>query len=1062
MILKEIHSSLVRKRTPQSYSELFTGDWVTDIAHPKHMAVSKAIEAMLTDMERRMSDVDARVDATTWDGFIQFLLHGGFEEANKMMTEITEAHMHNIVGRLRIGLAPSILRHLFEGPWVRVPKCEHSQWVVSEIEKLLKRLKGKTISRDDPDWAAIENECTKRRSQRRRDGLNLDVAQAAYNIQFQSHPTYLISYLEYVAKLIELWVKDEDKKYFSMYHCVLNGSGMGKTRMLTEVIKQLCLGIYINVSYTMETIPRPNTEVREWLLSQGGPDNGNLAELHIESFIVATVRYAEKWLKDIGKDLGEIDDHPQLFAKWYEHQVAEGTQCWVEILKIQEEEKDRLSLVARLSAIADGSDPLASGHARAQLLSYRDNEGPVFSSKRPTEISATAWEAKQVGGPDWLKALKHEYNLRMSKFLTSIDELLWDSKRGIFKVETNFIRVKNQLLASWKNEPYWPTLLFILDESRSLLVDESGTSPKVQSVFDVICSVGQDLPRQPATMSFALTDTTSRLSDFAPGGRPNSISQTKNASESLFEPFCDIQSIDVFPAKDARLSDVLNIFELSKYGRVALHASISQTQTDQQKRDYIKLLRSKMKAADDTVEATGTALVAVLGFLVVFHVFAHTALAHELLASHMLKCLSVSKDQTSVNLQTVCEPLMAMAAYQEIERFGWSRLICRLNERGITDMNCGAQGEVCGQIAVLMAYREAVQDSPVAKNDLTVVPVPLLNFLERLGVRKEYINSGGELLTTWEDFLKNSFVRVSQFTSSHSEPTQAFFRGRFARAGGIVCRPNYPGVDGFLPLLMTQTGLLSPNDVEMELTDDCFSFVGLQYKNNNTPQSQANYERWSGPDMNSDKVLGYAKLLWDNKVRYVSVLIEFGRPRENVKVDIRENGPQLSITIRGLKPSHILRPKGTEESASSKSVKELDEAFSQLLVAMEDRADHYKMISTHSFGDKFHTRPQKIADLVLPLFYDQAQKLLEEIQYFFDNDRHGKEDSREVFRQLINESSSLHQQARTGDLAYSKLFKYSDWIGKLRAYQIEQTAEGNHAADQMVEQPPRKKGKLLP
>ena len=488
---------------------------------------------------------------------------------------------------------------------------------------------------------------------------------------------------------------------------------------------------------------------------------------------------------------------------------------------------------------------------------------------------------------------------------------------------TNEFTIKKAgLLAEWnqgKKSHCWPAWIFFIDESRSLIVNQSNDEDQPDCVFYNLRRVSRKIPRGPHSMMFCLADTTSKISNFSPAGDLPSSSRDgdEKCRVTLCEPFWDLRTTDVHEISEKNISDVLFLRSYSAYGRPGLY--LYQRFSDPQ--SLILLLQRKLAGDESGIPRTDAAFVGVMSSLLCLNVFAYSPLVEELVGSHMQKLIGITED--ALFLRPCAEPSVAYAARILANEVGWGECFRRVEKRPVPDIEC--HGEVGCQTLLLMAAEQAEKASRfgASASDCPICPVSVWDLLKELGVCANTLVNNPEavdLLSKWESELTKTNVRLVQFTRGFSEVTPDFLLSRFRRANGIMCPRNQAGVDGFLPSYIADAPLESVSDlVKAELQDSKMSFVGLQFKNNSRSCGPAAYKSLSTVEMRADRVLGCAAFERDWKVPYVSLLLDCGpnatsKPR--VWVFESDHGKQLSIVIRGLRPSHIL---GKEHVADDKA-----------------------------------------------------------------------------------------------------------------------------------------------
>ena len=313
---------------------------------------------------------------------------------------------------------------------------------------------------------------------------------------------------------------------------------------------------------------------------------------------------------------------------------------------------------------------------------------------------------------------------------------------------------------------------------------------------------------------------------------------------------------------------------------------------------------------------------------------AYSPLAADCLASHLQKCTGVEDDRHALFLRSIPEPTIAVAGRIEIQNAGWTSIFQRLNERGIADIDVGAQvGAQC-----LLSDRDESSGRCGSYDDFPIFPITLHSFVSELlcFFKAENVT---ELIVfeNWTAFLQRAYIRVIQFTKSYSELTPEFLKGRFCRSNGVMCPPGTKGIDGLMPLLIADKPLLTEHDMRtVELKN--FSHVGLQFKNHMDFKGPAACKKKSTEEMRADIVLGAAAHSRDPHLPYVSLLLDVGPPQKGE--------PEIwFFESDGCK--HIVK---TEDAA------DLDLAFARFFRASRDPVAEVQSNLSHSQGDLYCVR----------------------------------------------------------------------------------------------------------
>ena len=725
-------------------------------------------------------------------------------------------------------------------------------------------------------------------------------AEKAFLSPYRNQEMSVGTFMQQTCRTVGMWSRDKGKqpKYHSCFMPMVQASLMGKSKLMLATLSTTCFGIYINVSENAKGVPPPNPRMRDWLLEHGAVSLGHHADLNIQAFILACGIYLQRWLSaTVVEDFsGEMPEQEHLFQEWLDLQL--GDEFWDTILNIQ---ADQVVELCQFSNLRRLSQDLSSRHRNAALQALKSG----FTG-RPTGIPDEEWNKTDSA---WYDLLASEFERRLRDSSESINNHLSRARST---------GTREKWMAVWKSKRaayVWPAWILAIDEARTLLKGATND----ESVFHNLRNTSRHFPQGLDTIILIMTDSTSKISNFAPPGDVSPsrrhIGNTLRFGTRLFQPFCDITCMDVHVPRQEKISDLLSYENMCCYGRAAFGSYARHEPPEA----VNARLQEKLIGHDGTLDNPGkSACVAILAFLVSLNVNAYAPLAAELTSTHLQKLARISDDRRAVDLISYAETVLAIAARSLAN---WTKLFKILNQRGISDIDVGAHGETASQILLIIAIGEAEKELkitglPSETRELTVYPVPLFNVLKKLGVydyleKPEYLHA----LQHWEPFLKRAHVRVVQFSRSISEFDPDYMLGRFCRGSGIVCKRNYKGVDGFIPLYLSSTPLDSAINMEdATLSPDRMSFVGLQFKNNAASLGPAEYEKLSVGDMDAESVLGYSHFAWPDHLMIVSLLIDVGKTCDGKpKVWVFNKKNQLSIVVRGVRPSHILSAAATEE-----------------------------------------------------------------------------------------------------------------------------------------------------
>ena len=129
---------------------------------------------------------------------------------------------------------------------------------------------------------------------------SLDLSIKAFQAKFENKDASMATFLKFCSNILGQWVTDNGASgaatYYSLYFPILNGSMMGKSKLVCEVGNECCLVIYLNLSSSDSGYPYPNIHIRGWILENGAVSLGRLAEFNLLAFMLACARETQTWL----------------------------------------------------------------------------------------------------------------------------------------------------------------------------------------------------------------------------------------------------------------------------------------------------------------------------------------------------------------------------------------------------------------------------------------------------------------------------------------------------------------------------------------------------------------------------------------------------------------------------------------------------------------------------------------------------------------------------------------------------------------------------------------------
>jgi len=598
----------------------------------------------------------------------------------------------------------------------------------------------------------------------------------------------------------------------------------------------------------------------------------------------------------------------------------------------------------------------------------------AFIAGRPDERSASvlamAWAAEQQRPEFWhaitsqiVSGASHSPNMSVEEF-----------QRLEAEIATKTQSANASILVLMASRSPTPThqlkVVFFFDEAAELthgnFVVEGSTR------FQILRRALRILPFGKDACTFALvTDTVSKIANFSPSQRLENSHRARANDDALFPAFYWLPTMDVWPEclwthkvihlQYARLYSI--------YGRPGLHASLRQFfrkldvgQAEEaiilrKEQELIMMLEHKLigslnhtATSFEIAVATCEAALALLGVRTALTVTASCHVARKLTASHMRQCVGISKDRESVYGYQYPETALALAAARLSLRCGWKVLLDYLRQSiSMTYTDGGYRGELGAQILLLMAADRAMviakagSDIPwsdalqIGLNDAFLPVIPASVFLSTLLGKSAY----DSLLAQEVDFeerVGKMYVRLVQFVQFFCVPDKEQVTQMFNRACGIVANPGARFVDLIIPVLIVEKG---EKLEEVIVTPDRMTAILVQVKCLKNPLGAKRASRISSVKMprtgsvfGLNPALDYLSLLIDIAPSRIGLLTRaFSRSELASKFGIGISDPnQLSVYVRGLRPSHIL-------NEHSKDFESVDSSFQRMMNAKSDPLD---------------------------------------------------------------------------------------------------------------------------
>ena len=139
--------------------------------------------------------------------------------------------------------------------------------------------------------------------------LALDVVQKGFNSEYVGHDEIVTPTIEALETWTSAWSPDI---YFAPYTCIVGPSMMGKSRLLKEIAKEVCV-IYICLRPKDSTGEPPRSQLATEMLGT------NSSEQYYNALIAAMLHVTSDFFK---KKAREKSDRAELLKEWNEHQKS--------------------------------------------------------------------------------------------------------------------------------------------------------------------------------------------------------------------------------------------------------------------------------------------------------------------------------------------------------------------------------------------------------------------------------------------------------------------------------------------------------------------------------------------------------------------------------------------------------------------------------------------------------------------------------------------------------------------------------------------------------------------
>ena len=759
--------------------------------------------------------------------------------------------------------------------------------------------------------------------------------------------------INWIAGSLDFFLKEWSKNpnratsenpYHSCYTSIVNASMMGKSRTATILAKHGVFVFYVNVrNSTSGGYPERTNAAANFLIYMCDPGNFYPLTIYSEAnacaFFLACANALLSWLQ------ANKDKHAcrvNLAEAWYDYQSQ--LDFWAVIIA---------GIPSAMSSIVEESSN----------LSEQDRE--IFRSGviHPEKLQ---WHNKEDAYADFIQAYRGLMEHTASE-ITMIIADIDDTEKLTKHLE----------------------VLFVFDEARNLLTQKSDNNAQMSdknfiratSPFLVLRRALSGFPSICNSFFAVFLDTFSRISNFSPNSQFDpSNREVVSKPRRLFPPIWQLATLEVWDdchKVGHLLGDVIRPTWYYKYGRAAFFAAIRATQPDKARRvaeALQELIKDKLTRGGYDSNTIRPTVVAALNSRITMGIAGNSRLASEIVSSCMQYCGGISDDGNMLAIRTIAEPALAVAAADIIEKIRWGPVLEELVKcSDIMDINVGVHGETAAQILRIMAHDKARKKSlGPGRDPLILYPVKMVDYLKTLlgeDIFKKIqnvnwsdpnglglVNSGANSRSI-EELLSGAYCSVIQFSRSYAVPGARYLAQLFYRSNGMMCKQNYPGIDGLIPMLMVRP----EEDLNLEnisLTHDKFSHCSYQDKF---------YAVFPGPsaywccmhNMQESLTLSSNDCVSKDHI-YLSILMDMGSTvKEPLAYRFPTNDPrQIAIAVRGLRPSHIL---------------------SELDKAEKDYLDHQFQLLVNAHCDEGlaekHLKVNIPITNIMPMAYDYLEKL---------------------------------------------------------------------------------------
>ena len=448
---------------------------------------------------------------------------------------------------------------------------------------------------------------------------------------------------------------------------------------------------------------------------------------------------------------------------------------------------------------------------------------------------------------------------------------------------------------------------FIFDEARNLLEH----AEMKDNNFVLLRRAFTYFPRRPdyLTPLAVITDTTAKVSNFAPSRHLEASARATKMPSGTFPPFYLVANVDIWAPKNDDAASLAEMEDWNYYCRLGrphwgalakqiVNVTSAISINDIMELARVKLLGGREKLTDQGEPSIGEAM-AVLGVRACVDVVPQCQLSNLLVAQHMRTLYFVSADRESMVTGYFSEPVLVQAAAQLTNETSsevpsasnrWNMLLkVLLGSLKNGTVDAGFRGELVARVLLLLAWDKCCismlrQNETILSTGIFLRAVLLVDFLGTL------LNLESEIETNLNENFRGSnskaWVRCSHFVKIDYSPTTDQLFQLFKRGAAAVTKELERGVDLVIPIVFA-------DHYQSRIDKSAISCIFVQVKN---PKNRDGAYTGSATTSLTDKAVG---IKLDGRRPFLSLYMSFGPyiPRGKDKIVRLVNGVRSSQRV---------------------------------------------------------------------------------------------------------------------------------------------------------------------